>query len=67
MPFFLTLVLFYNFNAVLLSGLILLCLSLQADHFLVNLSKEVSLRLQGCGLQGRTITLKVVSVHCTYF
>ncbi|KAM0825990.1 hypothetical protein ACQ4PT_069173 [Festuca glaucescens] len=30
-----------------------------ADHFLVNLSKEVSLRLQGCGLQGRTITLKV--------
>ncbi|KAM0849749.1 hypothetical protein ACQ4PT_053545 [Festuca glaucescens] len=31
----------------------------KADHFLVNLSKEVSLRLQGCGLQGRTITLKV--------
>ncbi|XP_051198867.1 DNA repair protein REV1 [Lolium perenne] len=30
-----------------------------ADHFLVNLSKEVSLRLQGCGLQGRTVTLKV--------
>lgn len=30
-----------------------------ADHFLVNLSKEVSLRLQGCGLQGRTITLKL--------
>ncbi|EMS65069.1 DNA repair protein REV1 [Triticum urartu] len=30
-----------------------------ADNFLVNLSKEVSLRLQGCGLQGRTITLKV--------
>uniref|UniRef100_A0A453SSE5 Uncharacterized protein n=1 Tax=Aegilops tauschii subsp. strangulata TaxID=200361 RepID=A0A453SSE5_AEGTS len=31
---------------------------LQADNFLVNLSREVSLRLQGCGLQGRTITLK---------
>uniref|UniRef100_A0A453SSB8 DNA repair protein REV1 n=1 Tax=Aegilops tauschii subsp. strangulata TaxID=200361 RepID=A0A453SSB8_AEGTS len=30
-----------------------------ADNFLVNLSREVSLRLQGCGLQGRTITLKV--------
>ncbi|KAJ8478477.1 hypothetical protein OPV22_022204 [Ensete ventricosum] len=28
-------------------------------NFLVNLCKEVSLRLQGCGLQGRTITLKV--------
>ncbi|CAL9098799.1 unnamed protein product [Musa textilis] len=28
-------------------------------HFLVNLCKEVSLRLQGCGLQGRAITLKV--------
>ncbi|KAL6873814.1 hypothetical protein ACP4OV_013896 [Aristida adscensionis] len=30
-----------------------------AEHFLTNLCKEVSLRLQGCGLQGRTITLKV--------
>ncbi|KAG8095099.1 hypothetical protein GUJ93_ZPchr0012g20479 [Zizania palustris] len=30
-----------------------------ADNFLVSLSKEVSLRLQGCGVQGRTITLKV--------
>ncbi|XP_077211592.1 DNA-directed DNA polymerase isoform X2 [Tasmannia lanceolata] len=27
--------------------------------FLVKLCKEVSLRLQGCGMQGRTITLKV--------
>ncbi|XP_042508382.1 DNA repair protein REV1 isoform X3 [Macadamia integrifolia] len=30
-----------------------------SHHFLVNLCKEVSLRLEGCGLQGRTITLKV--------
>lgn len=30
-----------------------------AEHFLNNLCKEVSLRLQGCGVQGRTITLKV--------
>ncbi|XP_043710957.1 DNA repair protein REV1 isoform X4 [Telopea speciosissima] len=30
-----------------------------SQHFLVNLCKEVSLRLQGCELQGRTITLKV--------
>ncbi|KAF8687427.1 hypothetical protein HU200_043119 [Digitaria exilis] len=30
-----------------------------AEHFLTNLCKEVSLRLQGCGVQGRTITLKV--------
>ncbi|XP_019421546.1 PREDICTED: DNA repair protein REV1 isoform X2 [Lupinus angustifolius] len=29
------------------------------DHFLINLSKEVSLRLQGCGVQGRTFTLKI--------
>ncbi|KAI3986971.1 hypothetical protein MKX01_039906 [Papaver californicum] len=28
-------------------------------NFLLNLCNEVSLRLQGCGLQGRTITLKV--------
>ncbi|OEL32909.1 DNA repair protein REV1 [Dichanthelium oligosanthes] len=33
--------------------------SVQAEHFLTNLCKEVSLRLQGCGVQGRTITLKV--------
>ncbi|KAK3134426.1 hypothetical protein QOZ80_6AG0549020 [Eleusine coracana subsp. coracana] len=30
-----------------------------AEHFLTNLCKEVSLRLQGCGVQGRTITLKI--------
>ncbi|OVA02038.1 DNA-repair protein [Macleaya cordata] len=30
-----------------------------SQHFLVNLCNEVSLRLQGCGVQGRTITLKV--------
>uniref|UniRef100_A0A0D9WTH2 DNA repair protein REV1 n=1 Tax=Leersia perrieri TaxID=77586 RepID=A0A0D9WTH2_9ORYZ len=30
-----------------------------AENFLANLSKEVCLRLQGCGVQGRTITLKV--------
>lgn len=29
------------------------------QHFLANLCKEVSLRLQGCGVQGRTFTLKV--------
>nr|XP_029122970.1 DNA repair protein REV1 [Elaeis guineensis] len=29
------------------------------QNFLMNLCKEVSLRLQGCGMQGRTITLKV--------
>ncbi|KAK7405827.1 hypothetical protein VNO78_07437 [Psophocarpus tetragonolobus] len=29
------------------------------EHFLINLCKEVSLRLQGCGVQGRTFTLKV--------
>ncbi|XP_049932652.1 DNA repair protein REV1 [Nymphaea colorata] len=28
-------------------------------HFLLNLCKEVALRLQGCGMRGRTITLKV--------
>ncbi|XP_058007455.1 DNA repair protein REV1 isoform X2 [Hevea brasiliensis] len=28
-------------------------------NFLLNLSKEVSLRLQGCGVQGRTFTLKI--------
>ncbi|TVU08622.1 hypothetical protein EJB05_42031, partial [Eragrostis curvula] len=33
--------------------------TVQAEHFLTNLCKEVSLRLQGCGVQGRTITLKV--------
>ncbi|KAA8536245.1 hypothetical protein F0562_028723 [Nyssa sinensis] len=30
-----------------------------SQHFLANLCKEVSLRLQGCGMQGRTFTLKV--------
>uniref|UniRef100_A0A0E0Q1X9 DNA repair protein REV1 n=2 Tax=Oryza rufipogon TaxID=4529 RepID=A0A0E0Q1X9_ORYRU len=30
-----------------------------AENFLVNLSKEVCLRLEGCGVQGRTITLKL--------
>nr|CAD1825862.1 unnamed protein product [Ananas comosus var. bracteatus] len=29
------------------------------ENFLVNLCKEVSLRLQGCRVQGRTVTLKV--------
>ncbi|XP_074582467.1 DNA repair protein REV1 isoform X2 [Curcuma longa] len=29
------------------------------NHFLINLCKEVWLRLQGCGVQGRTVTLKV--------
>ncbi|KAE8690582.1 Basic helix-loop-helix DNA-binding superfamily protein, putative isoform 1 [Hibiscus syriacus] len=29
-----------------------------AQHFLLDLCKEVSLRLQGCGVQGRTFTLK---------
>ncbi|GJN39191.1 hypothetical protein PR202_gb28293 [Eleusine coracana subsp. coracana] len=33
--------------------------AVQAEHFLTNLCKEVSLRLQGCGVQGRTITLKI--------
>lgn len=28
-------------------------------HFLVNLCKEVTLRLKGCGVQGRTFTLKM--------
>ncbi|GAB4852853.1 hypothetical protein Ancab_017050 [Ancistrocladus abbreviatus] len=28
-------------------------------HFLLSLCKEVSLRLQGCGVQGRTFTLKI--------
>ncbi|KAF2294603.1 hypothetical protein GH714_013322 [Hevea brasiliensis] len=28
-------------------------------NFLLNLCKEVSLRLQGCGVQGRTFTLKI--------
>jgi hypothetical protein len=64
-PFFHSCVI-YHVTCCAFSGLILLCVSLQADHFLVNLSKEVSLRLQGCGLQGRTITLKVVSVDCTH-
>ncbi|CAK7330023.1 unnamed protein product [Dovyalis caffra] len=30
-----------------------------SQHFLLNLCKEVSLRLQGCGVQGRTFTLKI--------
>ncbi|KAG4110337.1 hypothetical protein ERO13_D13G043200v2 [Gossypium hirsutum] len=30
-----------------------------AQHFLLDLCKEVSLRLQGCGVQGRTFTLKI--------
>ncbi|XP_057249986.1 DNA repair protein REV1-like [Beta vulgaris subsp. vulgaris] len=30
-----------------------------SEHFLSSLCKEVSLRLQGCGLQGRTYTLKI--------
>lgn len=30
-----------------------------SEHFLSSLCKEVSLRLQGCGLQGRTFTLKI--------
>ena len=34
---------------------------LQIQHFLLDLCKEVSLRLQGCGVQGRTFTLKVLS------
>ncbi|XP_038975053.1 DNA repair protein REV1 isoform X4 [Phoenix dactylifera] len=29
------------------------------ENFLMNLCKEVSLRLQGCGVQGRAITVKV--------
>ncbi|XAR52878.1 DNA-directed DNA polymerase [Bertholletia excelsa] len=29
------------------------------QHFITNLCKEVSLRLQGCGVQGRSFTLKV--------
>ncbi|XVE49265.1 hypothetical protein DITRI_Ditri01bG0069000 [Diplodiscus trichospermus] len=29
------------------------------QHFLLDLCKEVSLRLQGCGVQGRTFTLKI--------
>ncbi|KAK7308786.1 hypothetical protein RJT34_05017 [Clitoria ternatea] len=29
------------------------------EHFLINLCKEVSLRLQCCGVQGRTFTLKI--------
>ncbi|XP_020536171.2 DNA repair protein REV1 isoform X2 [Jatropha curcas] len=33
--------------------------SQDSQHFLLNLCKEVSLRLQGCGLQGRTFTLKI--------
>ncbi|XP_031272688.1 DNA repair protein REV1 isoform X2 [Pistacia vera] len=30
-----------------------------SHHFLLNLCKEVSLRLQGCGVQGRNFTLKI--------
>ncbi|KAJ4798862.1 DNA repair protein REV1 [Rhynchospora pubera] len=33
--------------------------SKDSENFLMNLCKEVSLRLHGCGVQGRTITLKV--------
>ncbi|XP_072971771.1 DNA repair protein REV1 isoform X2 [Typha angustifolia] len=33
--------------------------SSDSENFLMNLCKEVSLRLQGCGVQGHTITLKV--------
>ncbi|KAL2939166.1 DNA repair protein REV1, partial [Bienertia sinuspersici] len=33
--------------------------SKDSEHFLSSLCKEVSLRLQGCGLQGRTFTLKI--------
>ncbi|XP_073119106.1 DNA repair protein REV1 [Henckelia pumila] len=29
------------------------------QHFLTNLCKEVSLRLQGCGVQGRSFTIKI--------
>ncbi|KAI3448143.1 hypothetical protein Pfo_004808 [Paulownia fortunei] len=29
------------------------------QHFLTNLCKEVALRLQGCGVQGRSFTLKI--------
>ncbi|KAL2349558.1 hypothetical protein Fmac_003558 [Flemingia macrophylla] len=29
------------------------------EHFLIDLCKEVSLRLQGCGVHGRTFTLKI--------
>ncbi|WOL04976.1 DNA repair protein REV1 isoform X3 [Canna indica] len=32
---------------------------MDCHHFLLSLCKEVSLRLRGCGVQGRTITLKV--------
>jgi len=32
----------------------------QCENFLTNLCKEVSLRLQGCGMQGRTFSLKVL-------
>ncbi|XP_057797481.1 uncharacterized protein LOC131013428 [Salvia miltiorrhiza] len=31
----------------------------KAQHFLKNLYKEVALRLQGCGVQGRAFTLKI--------
>ncbi|XP_029130864.1 DNA repair protein REV1 isoform X2 [Cajanus cajan] len=31
----------------------------QCEHFLINLCKEVSLRLQGYGVHGRTFTLKI--------
>ncbi|ESR36146.1 hypothetical protein CICLE_v10027730mg [Citrus x clementina] len=30
-----------------------------SQHFLLSLCKEVSLRLQGCGVKGRTFTLKI--------
>ncbi|KAL7002869.1 hypothetical protein U1Q18_004028 [Sarracenia purpurea var. burkii] len=32
------------------------------QYFLTNLCKEVSLRLQGCAVQGRSFTLKVMSI-----
>jgi hypothetical protein len=56
----------YHCSAIYFHALSLFCW-LQAEHFLINLCKEVSLRLQGCGVQGRTVTLKVVSTNCTDF
>ncbi|KAL8540403.1 hypothetical protein ACS0TY_001857 [Phlomoides rotata] len=35
------------------------CNSSDAQYFLANLCKEVALRLHGCGVQGRSFTLKV--------
>ncbi len=36
---------------------------LQAEHFLVSLSNEVSARLQTAAARGKTITLKVLNLH----